>query len=97
EHEPGAKAREIGVVFEALRRDLMPLIDAISDSPVRPDVSILHRAYPVDRQRTFGEAVAAAIGFDFEHGRLDTTAHPFCTRIGAGDCRITTRFSLNDF
>jgi carboxypeptidase Taq len=97
EHEPGAKTREIAVVFEALRRELVPLIEAIAGSSVRPDVSILHRAYPIDRQRAFGEAVAAAVGFDFERGRLDTTAHPFCTKIGPGDCRITTRFSLNDF
>ena len=49
-------------------------------------------SYPRDRQRVFGEAVAAAVGFDFERGRLDVTAHPFCSGIGPGDCRITTRF-----
>ena len=32
------------------------------------------------------------IGFDFQRGRLDTTAHPFCSGIGPGDCRITTRY-----
>src|SRR6185312_7195965 len=63
----------------------------------RPDGSILRRDFPVDRQRMFGEAVAAGVGFDFERGRLDTTAHPFCTRIGPGDCRITTRFRTDGF
>ena len=38
----------------------------------------------VDRQRIFGEAVAAAVGFDFQRGRLDVTAHPFCTGHRAG-------------
>jgi carboxypeptidase Taq len=97
EHEPGAKTQEITSVFDALQRELAPLVEAISNSPIRPDVSILHREYPLDRQRVFGEAVAAAVGFDFECGRLDPTAHPFCTKIGPGDCRITTRFSLHDF
>ena len=60
-------------------------------------MAILHRDYPIDRQRVLGEAAATALGFDFERGRLDTTAHPFCTGIGPGDCRITTRFSANSF
>ena len=59
--------------------------------------SILNRDYPVDRQKVFGEMVAAAVGFDFRRGRLDTTAHPFCSGIGPGDCRITTRYNPRDF
>ena len=35
------------------------------------------------------------IGYDFEHGRIDLTAHPFAS--GApGDVRITTRFYDDD-
>ena len=37
------------------------------------------------------------MGFDFQRGRLDVTAHPFCTGIGPGDCRITTRFDERQF
>lgn len=96
EYEPGAKSREIAALFESLRRELVPLVAAIAGAPKRPDVAILHREYPIDRQRIFGEAVAGALGFDFHRGRLDTTAHPFCSGIGPGDCRITTRFDLHD-
>ena len=32
------------------------------------------------------------IGFQFERGRLDTTAHPFCSTLGPNDCRLTTRW-----
>jgi carboxypeptidase Taq len=59
--------------------------------------AILRRSYPVERQRVFGEAVAAAVGFDFQRGRLDVTAHPFCSGVGPGDCRITTRFDEHCF
>jgi carboxypeptidase Taq len=41
--------------------------------------------------------IAAAIGFDFQRGRLDVTAHPFCTGIGPGDTRITTRYNEHQF
>ena len=47
--------------------------------------------------RSFGQAAAAAIGFDFEAGRLDVTTHPFCSGIGPGDCRITTRYNPRHF
>src|SRR5207249_8508536 len=50
------------------------------------------REFPVDRQHVFGQGAAAAIGFDFAAGRLDTTTHPFCSGIGPGDCRLTTRY-----
>jgi carboxypeptidase Taq len=99
EYEPGAKSVEIARLFEALQRKLVPLVEAIVGSRVRPDPSALrhHDAYPIERQRIFGESVAGAIGFDFYRGRLDTTAHPFCTGIGPGDCRISTRYGHDDF
>ncbi len=95
EYEPGARSCDLAPLFEALRRDLVPLVSAIAGSGRGP--SALRGDYPVDRQRIFGEAVAGAIGFDFDRGRLDTAAHPFCSGIGPGDCRITTRFDPGDF
>jgi carboxypeptidase Taq len=97
EYEPGSRARDLAPVFEAIRRELVPLVAAIADAPRRPDPSILRREVPVDRQRVFGELMAAAVGFDFQKGRLDTAAHPFCSGIGPGDCRLTTRYHLADF
>ena len=32
-----------------------------------------------------------------KRGRLDVAAHPFCTGIGPGDCRITTRYDERQF
>lgn len=97
EYEPGAKSRELVKLFESLRAELVPLVVAIEGSTRKPDTGILKRDYPVDRQKVFGEMVAAAVGFDFNAGRLDTTAHPFCSGIGPGDTRITTRYDKNQF
>ncbi len=96
EYEPGAKGRDLAALLEALRGDLVPLVAAIAEPGRAPAAPALDGDYPVDRQRVFGEAVASAIGFDFEGGRLDTAAHPFCSGIGPGDCRITTRFDPVD-
>jgi carboxypeptidase Taq len=97
EYEPGVKSEELAHLFDALRRDLIPLTAAAADAGRKPAVAVLHREYPVDRQRVFGESVAAAIGFDFRRGRLDTTPHPFFSPIGPGDCRITARYDVHDF
>jgi carboxypeptidase Taq len=93
EYEPGATTAEVTCLFEDLCDELTPLIAAFAASGCKPRRDILERDYPVERQKAFGEAAARAIGFDFDAGRLDTTTHPFCSGIGPGDCRITTRFN----
>ncbi|MBN9519283.1 carboxypeptidase M32 [bacterium] len=97
EYEPGATVAEVREVFAGLTRELVPLIKAIGDSGKKPDRSVLERDYPVERQKVFAEAAAVAFGFDFAAGRLDTTAHPFCSGFGPGDCRITTRYNPRFF
>lgn len=97
DYEPGATTAEIQAVFTALRRELVPLVAAIAEAPRRPDATILTRSYPVETQQKFARAAAAAIGFDFDRGRLDTSAHPFCSGIGPGDCRLTTRYHEHHF
>jgi carboxypeptidase Taq len=97
EFEPGTTVAELKTLFADLTRELVPLIRAIGESPKKPDRSVLERDYPVDRQKLFAESAAVAFGFDFAAGRLDTTAHPFCSGFGPGDCRITTRYNPRFF
>jgi carboxypeptidase Taq len=97
EFEPGATAHDIARTFAALREELTPLVEAIGASRRRPRREVLEREFPTDAQETFGQLAAAAIGFDFQSGRLDVTTHPFCTGIGPGDCRITTRYNPRHF
>lgn len=97
EHEPGELTANVARVLGGLREELIPLVGAIADCERRPDLSILRRSFPVDRQQAFGKVVAGRIGFDFQRGRLDVTAHPFCSEVGPHDCRITTRYDERFF
>ncbi len=97
EYEPGTTVAELKALFAGLTKELVPLVRSIADSPKKPDPSVLHRDFPIDRQKVFAEAAAAAYGFDFAAGRLDVTAHPFCSGFGPGDCRITTRYNPRFF
>ena len=92
EYEPGGRWRAIAERFAGLRAGLVPLVQGCAAAGRRPDDAILRRGYPVEAQRRFVTEVAERIGFDFHRGRLDTTAHPFCSTMGPDDCRITTRW-----
>jgi carboxypeptidase Taq len=96
EYEVGATAAEVTRVFAELRAELVPLVASITALGKRPRQDVLTREFPVDRQHIFGQSAAAAIGFDFRAGRLDTTVHPFCSGIGPGDVRLTTRYNSRE-
>jgi len=92
--EPGCRWRSLAGVFRELREGVGEFARRCAAASRRPDDRFLiEGAYPVDSQRTFVTAVASRIGFDFRRGRLDATAHPFCTALGPDDCRITTRWN----
>ncbi|MEM8866230.1 MAG: carboxypeptidase M32 [Planctomycetota bacterium] len=97
DYEPGETAANVTRVLSGLREQLTPLVEKIAASDRRPKSEILTRHYPVDRQVAFGKQAATAIGFDFDAGRLDVTAHPFCGGAGPRDVRITTRYDDHEF
>jgi carboxypeptidase Taq len=97
DYEPGLRSGVVARLFDALQRELIPLARRIAGAARQPDASVLRRHFPRERQRQFGEAVAAAIGFEFRRGRLDLGVHPSCSSIGPGDCRISARFIDRDF
>ena len=95
--EPEMPTAEVAKVLGELREQLVPLVAEIAQSERRPDASLLKRSFPVDVQETFVQETAAAVGFDFNRGRLDVTTHPFCCSVGPNDCRITTRYDQRFF
>jgi carboxypeptidase Taq len=95
DHEPGMDSTMLARLFDALGRELVPLAAEISES--RRQAGRLPGPFPVEVQRSFGEAVAVAVGFDARRGRFDLGVHPSCNGIGPGDCRLVLRFDPGDF
>ena len=91
-YEPGALTVDVAGTLAQLRDELVPLVHSIASSQNKPYVSILKRGFSQTAQRSFAVEIAAAINYDFNKGRLDETAHPFCIGLGPDDTRITTRF-----
>lgn len=96
DYEPGCTAADVARVFGPLRKRLAALVDAIRGATKRPTVRFNAQEIPIERQRAFVAAVARAIGFDFDRGRLDVSTHPFCGGSHRGDVRLTTRFHAAD-
>lgn len=92
QYEPGMKAAQVEAIFNDLKRDLIPLIHAISDHAGAVDDAVLHQPFDEVRQEAFGKMVAERYGYDFSRGRQDRTVHPFETTFSRNDVRITTRF-----
>jgi carboxypeptidase Taq len=97
EYEPGGRAAMFEPLLDRLAAVLPPLIDRIlarqaSHGPALP----LGGPFAIEAQRELGLAFMRALGFDFEHGRLDISHHPFTGGV-PDDVRITTRYDEADF
>jgi carboxypeptidase Taq len=90
-YEPGSTIAALQPIFAQLKSRLVPLLRRITQSRVRIDDSILRRSYDQTRQLEFGRLILTAMGYDFERGRLDLSAHPFTTSFHPTDVRVTTR------
>jgi carboxypeptidase Taq len=97
EHERGATRAGIERTLQELRDGLLPIIQRLSAhlEGHPPAVSVLCGHFPLDAQRRFNRRVVETLGFDFNRGRLDESAHPFTIGIG-GDVRLTTRYDERD-
>jgi len=97
EFEPAARAADIDPVFDDYAGFLPDFLDQVLTRQAREPAVIRPRGpFPIERQRELGLRIMQILGFDFHHGRLDVSLHPF-TGGASGDQRITTRYSEADF
>jgi carboxypeptidase Taq len=92
--ESGTRAGEVARVFDDLKEFLPDFVSRVIERQCEP--LPLRGPFPRERQRNLGEMMMRVLGFDFHHGRLDVSHHPFCGGV-PDDTRITTRYSDDDF
>lgn len=96
-YEPGGRAADIDVIFEDLAGFLPDFLDrALAHQAAKPDPLPLRGPFDLDVQRALCRRLMRAVGFDFHHGRLDESHHPFCGGVPE-DIRLTTRYETHDF
>jgi carboxypeptidase Taq len=89
-YEPGETAASIRALFEHLRPALREIRSGV-DARTEPRTDFMHRPFPAEAQRRFGERIAEKFGFDLARGRLDFTVHPFEISFTRHDVRVTMR------
>ena len=94
----GADARTptASPLFADLRGFLPGLIAAVVERQRAEPVVTPKGPFSVERQRALGVEVMKRVNFDFRHGRIDVSHHPFCGGVPR-DVRITTRYDEGDF
>jgi len=96
-YEPGGSTATIDRLFAELAAVLPDMIeDALERQASRPPPLKPEGPFAIKAQRELGVALMKRLGFDFDRGRLDISAHPF-TGGTSSDVRLTTRYDERDF
>ncbi|MBK1635642.1 carboxypeptidase M32 [Rhodovulum adriaticum] len=93
DYEPGATGAGIAAMFDRMRPRLVELRERILGSDRHP--APLSGRFGAEGQMTVAREVASHFGYDWRHGRLDHSVHPFTSGSGT-DVRITTRVDEGD-
>jgi carboxypeptidase Taq len=93
QYEPGLGTADIDREFDHLAAFLPGLLDRVLARQVEPPAAPERLDAAV--QEGLSRHLLGALGFDFTHGRLDVSLHPFTGGV-ADDVRLTTRYDEAD-
>jgi carboxypeptidase Taq len=93
DREPYLELDTVERIFDELKDGLVPLIEDIQATEEVPDA--FEGTFDVDAQENLARDVLDLLDYDWDRGRLDTSAHPFMSGTQF-DARITTRFDETD-
>ena len=95
--EPGAREAEIDAVFADYGAFLPEFLGRVLEHQASlPKLVEPKGPFPQAVQKDLAKRIMAQLGFDFDHGRLDESLHPFCGGVPE-DVRITTRYNEDEF
>lgn len=97
QYDPDTRAEHIDILFDDLGRFLPGFIQEVTQfqASQKPPLEIT-QAIPSVLQKALGQKFMRMLGFDFNKGRIDESAHPFCGGV-PGDIRLTARYNEHDF
>ncbi len=95
-YSPDLTSSSIKQVYKKLKAELPDLIQAILAKQASETVIPLTEEIDEATQKAIGLKVIEAMEFSLDRGRLDESAHPFCSGSG-DDVRLTTRYERKNF
>ncbi|MBO39599.1 MAG: carboxypeptidase M32 [Rhodospirillaceae bacterium] len=95
--EPNIRITDINRLFDDLAEFLPNFLDKVLTRQIAVGGFIKPEGpFNLAAQRDLAAELMERVGFDFDHGRLDISLHPFCGGI-PDDVRVTTRYEENEF
>ncbi|OEE89233.1 peptidase M32 [Enterovibrio norvegicus FF-162] len=95
-YEPGMTTEKLDILFGDLKSWLPNLIQKVLEKQKSTVITEPKGPFDTDKQAALGKQMMEILGFNFNHGRLDVSVHPFCGGVPS-DVRITTRYDEQDF
>ncbi|MGL6257710.1 carboxypeptidase M32 [Vibrio sp. WXL210] len=95
-YEPGTKSSALDTLFADVKSWLPEMIDEAIDKQRSDQFIQPQGSFTTEQQKALGLEVMKLLQFDFNHGRLDESVHPFCGGVPS-DVRITTRYDESEF
>jgi hypothetical protein len=92
DYEPYIEFETMEQILENLKHELTELVERVKRSDPDIETGAFKGEFPEKDQLEVNREIVGKLGFDWNHGRLDVSAHPF-TSGNQFDCRITTRFN----
>ncbi len=95
-YEPEMTSAKLDALFDDVKSWLPAMIDEVIEKQKSVEIYLPDTTYPTEKQKALGLDVMKLLQFDFNHGRLDESVHPFCGGVPS-DVRITTRYNEKEF
>ncbi|HEX9069967.1 MAG TPA: carboxypeptidase M32 [Ktedonobacterales bacterium] len=90
--EPDLTVAKVDPLFARVREISMRVLKKVQGSGHTVDTASAHGSFPQAQQLQLCEDVLRGIGYDFSHGEMKQSTHPFTTSFGAPfDVRVTVR------
>ena len=89
-YEPNLTTKDVDLIFDDVKNQLVPFINKIFQNN-NIDDSFFYQHYDHKKQWDFGIDLLKQMGYDFDSGRQDISAHPFSSHFSPEDARVTTR------
>lgn len=96
EYASGFNQNNINDIFAGLKKSIPTLLQQIVEKQKSFNTQKPQGPFAIEKQKQLGLTLMRALQFDFNHGRLDVSHHPFCGG-DSDDVRITTRYNEDEF
>ncbi len=96
EFERGLSTETLDVYFANVREALVPVIKAIGERGVQPDMTTFEGFFPIADQRRLSDEIVKVLTIDRNSCSLGEVQHPFTTYFNKHDVRLTTHYYEND-